>query len=178
MPRCIAVKAVYSIVSYGKAGKPATARGSGRFSGAQLGGVMERRQGVCVLAALRSQVQSTAIRSRLYSLAALRRITTLAILCLLLGCGMTHAQGVNTASLAGMVVDPSGAALKGAKVTVTNGATGSERTAISDDAGRYNLVGLPPGQYKISVDGGSNFEVHLASVTLTVGDGVIRDFKL
>src|SRR6267378_4340873 len=178
MPRVIAVKAVYSIVSYGKAGKPATARGSGGFSGAQLGGVMQRRQGVCVLAASRSQVQSTTIRSRLYSLAALRRITTVTLLCLLLGCGMTHAQGVNTASLAGMVLDPSGAALKGAKVTVTNGATGSERSAISDDAGRYNLVGLPPGQYKISVDGGSNFEVHLASVTLTVGDSVIRDFKL
>src|SRR5882762_7628733 len=178
MPRVIAVKAVYSIVSYGKAGKPATARGSGGFSGAQLGGVMQRRQGVCVLAASRSQVQSTTIRSRLYSLAALRRITTVTLLCLLLGCGMTHAQGVNTASLAGMVLDPSGAALKGEKVTVTNGATGSERSAISDDAGRYNLVGLPPGQYKISVDGGSNFEVHLASVTLTVGDSVIRDFKL
>src|SRR6266853_2803195 len=178
MPRVIAVKAVYSIVSYGKAGKPATARGSGGFSGAQLGGVMQRRQGVCVLAASRSQVQSTTIRSRLYSLAALRRITTVTLLCLLLGCGMTHAQGVNTASLAGMVLDPSGAALKGAKVTVTNGATGSERSAISDDAGRYNLVGLPPGHYKISVDGGSNFEVHLASVTLTVGDSVIRDFKL
>src|SRR6266853_572096 len=178
MPRVIAVKAVYSIVSYGKAGKPATARGSGGFSGAQLGGVMQRRQGVCVLAASRSQVQSTTIRSRLYSLAALRRITTVTLLCLLLGCGMTHAQGVNTASLAGTVLDPSGAALKGAKVTVTNGATGSERSAISDDAGRYNLIGLPPGQYKISVDGGSNFEVYLASVTLTVGDSVTSDFKL
>src|SRR5713101_2159736 len=178
MPRGIAVKAVYSIVSYEKAGKPATARGSGRFSGAQLGGVMQRSKGVCASAASRSQVQSTAIRSGLHSLAALRRITTLAILCLLLGCGMTHAQGVNTASLAGMVLDTSGAALKGAKVTVTNGATGSERSAISDDAGRYNLVGLPPGQYKISVDGGSNFEVYLASVTLTVGDSVASDFKL
>src|SRR5216683_1921448 len=178
MPRCIAVKAVYSIVSYGKAGKPATARGSGRFSGAQLGGVMQRNLGGCVLAASRPRVQSTAIRSGLHRLAALRRITTVTILCLLLGCGMTHAQGVNTASLAGTVLDPSGAALKGAKVTVTNGATGSERSAISDDAGRYNLVGLPPGQYKISVDGGSNFEVYHASVTLTVGDSVASDFKL
>src|SRR6266481_5333039 len=177
MPRVIAVKAVYSIVSYGKAGKPATARGSGGFSGAQLGGVMQRSQGVCVLGS-RSQVQSTTIRSRLYSLAALRRITTVTILCLLLGCGMTHAQGVNTASLAGTVLDPSGAALKGAQVTVTNGATGSERSAISDYPDRYKCVVLPPGQYKISVEGGSNFEVHLASVTLTVGDSVIRDFKL
>src|SRR4029077_3416904 len=98
MPRRIAVKAVYSIVSYEKAGKPATARGSGGFSGAQLGGVMQRRQGVCVSAASRSQIQLTAICSGFYRLAAFRRITTVAILCLLLGCGMTHAQGVNTTS--------------------------------------------------------------------------------
>src|SRR5713226_1503947 len=140
---------------------------------------MQRNQGVGVPAASRPQVQSTANRWSLrYRLAAWQQLTTVTILCLLLIGGMTHAQGVNTASLAGTVLDPSGAGLKGAKVTVTNGATGSERSAISDDAGRYNLVGLPPGQYKISVDGGSNFEVYLASVTLTVGDSVASDFKL
>src|SRR6266403_6327556 len=179
MPLCITVKAVYSIVSYGKAGKPATARGSGRFSGAQLGGVMQRSQGVCVLGS-RSQVQSTANRLILrISLATCRPFTTVMILCLLLGSGMTHAQGVNSASLAGTVLDSSGAALKGAKVTVTNGATGSERSAISDDAGRYNILGLPPGQYKVSIDGGANFEVYkIDSFVLTVGDSVTRDFKL
>ena len=78
-------------------------------------------------------------------------------LCLLLGAGMAHAQGVNSAALAGTVLDPSGAGLRGAKITVTNAATGAERTASSDDDGRYNFVGLPPGQYKVSVDGGSNF---------------------
>jgi hypothetical protein len=86
---------------------------------------------------------------------------------------------VNTASLAGSVLDPSGAGLKGTKVTVTNVANGSERTAVSDDAGRYNFVGLPPGRYKVSVDGGANFEVYKDdSVVLTVGDSVLRDFKL
>ena len=141
---------------------------------------MQCNQGVGVPAASRPQVQSTANRWSLrYRLAAWQQLTTVTILCLLLVGGMTHAQGVNTASLAGTVLDPSGAGLKGAKVTVTNGATGSERSAISDDAGRYNLVGLPPGQYKISVDGGPNFEVHkIDSLVLTVGDSVTRDFKL
>jgi protocatechuate 3,4-dioxygenase beta subunit len=81
-------------------------------------------------------------------------------LCALVCSGISHAQGINTATLAGTVVDPSGAAVKGAKVTVTNTATGATRTADSDDAGRYNFVGLPPGQYKMSVDGGANFEVY------------------
>jgi hypothetical protein len=141
---------------------------------------MQRNQGVGVPTASRAQVQSTANRWSLRTrLAAWQQLTTVTILCLLLGGGMAHAQGVNTASLAGTVLDPSGAALKGAKVTVTNGATGSARSAISDDGGRYNLVGLPPGQYKIGVDGGSNFEVYkIDSLVLTVGDSVTKDFKL
>src|SRR6266436_3408262 len=162
------------------AGPPATARGSGRLLGATTGGVMQLWQGVCALAVSRPQAHPTAICSGLrLRLTVLRRLTTVTILCLLLGAGMASAQGVNSASLTGTVVDPTGAGMKAAKVTVTNMANGSERTAVSDDAGRYNLVGLPPGQYKVSVDGGPNFEVYKEdSVVLTVGDSVARDFKL
>src|SRR5260370_11494475 len=161
------------------AGKPANARGSGRFSGAQLGGVMPRNLGGCGSATSRSQVQSTANRLILrISLAGWRQLGTLMILCLLLDCGGAHAQGVNSASLAGTVLDSSGAAIRGAKVTVTNGATGSEWNAISDDAGRYNLLRLPPRPYKVSVDGGANFEGYkIDSFVLTGGDSVTRDFK-
>src|SRR5260370_557873 len=71
------------------------------------------------------------------------------------------------------------AAVNGAKVAASSVPSGSERTAVSEDNGRYNLVGLPPGQYNISVDGGPNFEVYKnASVVLTVGDTVTRDIKL
>jgi len=100
-------------------------------------------------------------------------------LCALICTGISHAQGVNTATLAGTVVDPSGAAVKGARVTVTNAATGAMRTAVSDDSGRYNLVGLPPGQYKMSVDGGANFAVYEnPSLTLTVGENASFDPQL
>ena len=64
---------------------------------------------------------------------------------------------VNTATLSGIVTDPQGLPVHGAKVTVVNGVTGAERDAVADDNGRYNLVGLPPGQYKLTVDGGANF---------------------
>ena len=123
---------------------------------------MQRRQGVCA---------STAWQSILAGLL---------LFLLALSCAATlSAQGVNTASLTGTVLDPSSAGVKGAKVTVTNVATGSERTTVSEDDGRYNLVGLPPGQYNISVDGGPNFEVYKsASVVLTVGDTATRDIKL
>src|SRR6266851_3795041 len=132
---------------------------------------MQRTQGVCV---------SSSRNSGLYSpWTASLQVMALLALCALLCGGISHAQGVNTATLAGTVVDPSGAAVKGARVTVTNAATGATRTADSDDAGRYNFVGLPPGQYKMSVDGGTNFEVYKnESLTLTVGENVKIDAPL
>src|SRR5260221_12250373 len=69
--------------------------------------------------------------------------------------GGTTAQ--NTASLAGTVMDPSGLAVRGAKLTLTSSTTGAERTAISDDTGRYGFLSLSPGTYKVNVDGGANF---------------------
>ena len=96
---------------------------------------MQRRQGVCVFAVSRS----------------LKSLVMLSLL--VLGCAAIASAQVNTATLSGTVTDPQGLAVKGAKVMVTNASTGAVRTAVSDDSGRYNLVGLPPGQYKMSVDG-------------------------
>src|SRR6266478_5189341 len=132
---------------------------------------MQRNQGVCV---------SISRNSRLYSrwTASLQFMALLVLYALVCG-GISHAQGVNTATLAGTVVDPSGAAVKGAKVTVTNAATGATRTADTDDAGRYNFVGLPPGQYKMAVDAGASFAVYEnASVILTVGEAATLNVQL
>lgn len=101
-------------------------------------------------------------------------------LCMLvLGCAaLTRAQ-VNTATLSGTVIDPQGLAVKDAKLTIANTATGAERTAVSDDAGRYKVVGLPPGKYKIIVDGGANFAVYQNdSVVVTVGEDASFDPQL
>jgi len=103
------------------------------------------------------------------------------MLCLLvLGtAAVTSAQGVNTSTLSGTVVDPQGLPVKGAKVTVTNAGTGATRSDVSDDGGRYNLVGLPPGQYKMAVDAGASFAVYEnPSVILTVGEAARLDVPL
>ena len=132
---------------------------------------MERRQGVCA-----STSGNAGVRSRWA--ASLRAMALLAA-CVLVCAGISHAQGVNTATLAGTVVDPSKAPLKGAKVTVASAATGATRTAVSDDSGRYNLVGLPPGRYKLTVDGGENFALYeYPSLTLTVGENAGFDPQL
>src|SRR6266852_3062659 len=143
---------------------------------------MQSRQSGCVLTAIpmRARVRPTALRSR-FPLTVFRSLTAGLMLCLLvLGwASATGAQGTDTSTLSGTVVDPSGAGLKGAKVTVTNAATGAPRTAVSDDSGRYNLVGLAPGQYKMTVDGGPNFEVYKNdSIVLTVGDSITKDIGL
>src|SRR5271155_193275 len=101
-------------------------------------------------------------------------------LCMLvLGCaGMAEAQ-VNTATLSGSVADPQGLAVKGAKLTITNPGTGAERSAVSDEGGRFIVVGLPPGRYKVSIDGGANFAVYENdSVVVTVGEDAILDARL
>jgi hypothetical protein len=132
---------------------------------------MQRRQDVCA-----STSGNSGLRPRWKAL--LQAMALLAI-CALVCTGIAQAQGVNTATLGGTVVDASGAAIKGAKVTVANAATGATRTVVSDDSGAYNFVGLPPGQYKLSADGGANFAVYEnPALTLTVGEHATFDPQL
>src|SRR2546430_712983 len=133
---------------------------------------MQRRQGVGVSTSIRtgSQLPSSAWRW----------LTTVMRLCLLfLGWASMASPQVNTATLSGTVSDPQGLPVKGAMVTMTNAGTGAQRTSITDDGGRYNLVGLPPGQYRMAVDGGANFSVYEnASIVLTVGETATSDLRL
>src|SRR5919107_4094686 len=58
----------------------------------------------------------------------------------------------NKGTIAGTVTDPNGAAVKDAKVTATNVATGESREATTGDEGTYALPALDPGVYKVTVD--------------------------
>ncbi len=109
-----------------------------------------------------------------------RSFVSFLVLCLLvLGCAAIVSAQVNTASLSGTVSDPQGLPVKGAKVTLTNASTSAQRSAVSDDNGRYNLVGLPPGRYSMSVDGGASFAVfQTPSIVLTVGENATFDPRL
>ena len=48
--------------------------------------------------------------------------------------------GAQTASIAGTVIDPSGAVVPGAAITVQNTEPGAVRTAISGDTGLYSAT--------------------------------------
>ena len=61
-----------------------------------------------------------------------------------------HAQQT-LGSLNGTVMDPSGAAIPGATVTITDEAIGVTRTTVSQAKGFYQIFNLPIGTYKVSV---------------------------
>src|SRR5437588_11509576 len=95
------------------------------------------------------------------ALAAWRCIFASILLISLLFAGAAFASAqVNTATLSGAVLDPQNLAVKGAKVTLTNAATAATRTAVTDDSGRYDLVALPPGRDKMTVDGDAKFPAY------------------
>ena len=75
------------------------------------------------------------------------------ILLVLLGtmCVPVSAQ-VASAELSGAILDSSGAALPGAKVTAKNTATNIARDTVTDSAGSYIIPLLPPGEYEITVE--------------------------
>jgi hypothetical protein len=85
-------------------------------------------------------------------------------LCLFLTLGMSSgllAQS-NHSSIHGTVLDPSGALIPKAQVTVTN-ADGFTRTLESDEAGAFEVLGLAAGTYSVSINA-SGFTPALAGV--------------
>jgi Carboxypeptidase regulatory-like domain len=63
---------------------------------------------------------------------------------------MAAASFGQTTAINGTVMDPSGAVIPNATVTITSTATGFQRSSVSDPQGRYNIPQLAPGPYKLS----------------------------
>ncbi len=62
------------------------------------------------------------------------------------------AQVETSTSIRGLVTDPSGAAVVGAKVTMRNTGTNEERTTTTNDTGFYAFPSIIPGTYDVVVD--------------------------
>lgn len=61
------------------------------------------------------------------------------------------AQTAGTGAITGIVTDPSGAVVAGARITVTNEATGAVQSAVTTGTGNFVTPLLPPGQYRVEV---------------------------
>jgi carboxypeptidase family protein len=87
-----------------------------------------------------------------------------------------HAQV--SASLSGVVSDPSGAPVPGAAVTAKNLETFAVRTTQTDAAGRYRIPALSVGEYEVKV-GKSGFQEETRSgMHLVVGQEAFVDLTL
>ncbi|MCS7024019.1 MAG: carboxypeptidase-like regulatory domain-containing protein [Bryobacteraceae bacterium] len=61
------------------------------------------------------------------------------------------AQVETSTSIRGLITDPTGAAVPGARVNIRNVATGEERSTLSDSSGFYSFPSVVPGTYDILV---------------------------
>ncbi len=77
-------------------------------------------------------------------------LRSLALLALTLSCTLAGYTQTLYGSLTGIVTDPVGSVVAGAKVTVTNPSTGLTRTDATDSTGTYQFTDLPPGTYDVS----------------------------
>src|SRR5450755_642106 len=72
--------------------------------------------------------------------------------CLISLCFLSSALGQNvTGSIAGVVTDPSGAVVVGAKVVSENTATGARTSVETNPSGVYTLRFLPIGKYAVTI---------------------------
>jgi len=88
------------------------------------------------------------------------------------------AQTYNTANVIGTVTDPSGAVVPGASVEALDTSTNLARTTQTNKAGRYELVGLRVGVYKITVKAKGFRESTITNATLEVGKDFTFDVAL
>src|SRR5579872_4408155 len=81
---------------------------------------------------------------------------------------VTFSQTVVTGELSGTVTDPTGATVAGAKITVTNDATGEKQSTTTNSAGQYRFPLLRPGTYTLAVSA-AGFQETSRKVTIQLG---------
>jgi len=90
----------------------------------------------------------------------------------------TVAYGQETASIVGTVIDPTGATVPNAKVTITNVETAIARTIMTNAAGSYVAGQLGIGHYNVSVEMAGFKTYRQNGITLNVNDTFRADATL
>lgn len=91
--------------------------------------------------------------------------------------GLAHAQ-VSTGTILGSVVDPTGAVVVGATVTVTNMGTNVSNAATTNSDGLFTLPDLTAGKYKVDVVANGFSSETTSGVVLDVGEQQVVNFHL
>ncbi|MGC1300159.1 MAG: TonB-dependent receptor [Alloacidobacterium sp.] len=102
---------------------------------------------------------------------------SVAVLYLLSFCCFSATAQVS-ANLSGRVSDPTGAAVPAASVTANDLDTGASRTALTNQAGEYELFELPVGRYEVRAKKDGFAEKVRTGIVLVVGQDATADLTL
>lgn len=83
-----------------------------------------------------------------------------------------------TGTIQGTIVDPNGAIINGASVTVKNTETGFERTVSSNSDGFFSAPLLPLGKYRVSTTASGFSETVLENVQVSVGQTLFLKIEM
>jgi hypothetical protein len=103
-----------------------------------------------------SQRLNSGIESRkpFYLYARAGRVGVILFMAMLGFAQMARAQGSNSSSISGAVLDPSGAAVGKATVTIHDPVSGYERSTSTDSSGNFNFPNVPFNTYHLEVTAG------------------------
>ena len=108
-----------------------------------------------------------------------RGLLYLAVLAGLSGIGAAGTWAQNAAGrILGNVTDPSGASIAGAKVRVTNLARQSSQETVTDNDGFYQVLGLPIGSYRVTVEKDGFHQQVFENQTVQINQSLRVDAKL
>jgi outer membrane receptor protein involved in Fe transport len=108
----------------------------------------------------------------------MKKLQFLLVLCCILTLAIAVTAQVQNGQFTGTITDPSGAAIPGATITVTNIATNLKVSTATNATGVYAARDLPPATYKITVEAKGFKTVSALNVVLNVGVNQRQDFKL
>jgi len=92
-------------------------------------------------------------------------------------CLAAHGQ-TTTATLSGVVHDPTSAVLPQVKITLKNNAKGAARSTITDSEGRFSLTNVEPGTYELRAERSGFSTAVKSGVVLAVGGSSQEDLTL
>jgi len=108
------------------------------------------------------------------------RITSMPLLlfCFVLLCSASTEAQTNTGRIVGTVTDAQGAAIAGAKLTVTNTATNAHWETVSGSDGAYQVLELPIGSYSVTAEHEGFTKVITAALPLEINQSLRIDIHM
>lgn len=116
----------------------------------------------------KSGIPLTSLSESLFMFASSRFLPP--VVFLLLPCLLSAQSTSNAGEIRGQVLDPSGAPVALARLSLTDPNRGFSRTAASATEGRFTLAAVPPGIYQLKVEADGFTARRIENVEVRVGD--------